>query len=104
MRAWELASQADALERLAEEREDPGSAQEEPDPAGAQDGAAARLGEVVWAREKGWPAWPALVITRETARGLSTLRALLYPTLRVHPARMPLPWLLPLRCVTRPLP
>lgn len=35
-----------------------------------------RLGEVVWAREKGWPAWPAVVITRESARDLSPLSKL----------------------------
>lgn len=31
------------------------------------------LGEVVWAREKGWPAWPSVVITLESARDLSPL-------------------------------
>ena len=42
--------------------------------AGAQDLPA--LGEVVWAREKGWPHWPALVTTKETSRGLCNLREL----------------------------
>ena len=32
------------------------------------------LGSVVWAREKGWPHWPALLITKETSRGLCHLR------------------------------
>ena len=45
------------------------------EPDGAQQEAAHRLGEVVWAREKGWPAWPALVITFETTRDLAALRA-----------------------------
>lgn len=31
------------------------------------------LGEVVWAREKGWPSWPALVIPFETTFGLANL-------------------------------
>ena len=34
------------------------------------------LGEVVWAREKGWPYWPALVTTKETSQGLCNLREL----------------------------
>lgn len=38
--------------------------------------AAFALGELVWAHEKGWPAWPALVITWESARDLSPLSAL----------------------------
>ena len=41
---------------------------------GAQDLPA--LGLVVWAREKGWPHWPALVTTKETSRGLCNLREL----------------------------
>ena len=32
------------------------------------------IGEVVWAREKGWPHWPALLITKETSRGLCNIR------------------------------
>ena len=35
------------------------------------------LGSVVWAREKGWPYWPALLITKETSRGLCNLREFL---------------------------
>lgn len=74
--AAQLQKRAAELERLADER---GSGdEEEPElapPGGANGGASARLGEVVWAREKGWPAWPALVITKETSRDLATLRA-----------------------------
>ena len=57
-----------------------GAQQPQHDPsgrAGAQDLPA--LGEVVWAREKGWPHWPALVTTKETSRGLCNLRELLLP-------------------------
>ena len=32
------------------------------------------LGSIVWGREKGWPHWPALLITKETSRGLCNLR------------------------------
>lgn len=40
----------------------------------AQSDAGPSLGSVVWAREKGWPHWPALLITKETSRGLCHLR------------------------------
>jgi hypothetical protein len=69
------------LEALADELEPDQAREGEPDQAPPTDAAAFRLGEVVWAREKGWPAWPALVITRETSRDLAALRALLLPPL-----------------------
>ena len=40
----------------------------------AQSRARPSLGTVVWAREKGWPHWPAVVITKETSRGLCNIR------------------------------
>ena len=55
----------------------------------AQSRARPSLGTVVWAREKGWPHWPAVVITKETSRGLCNIRkplhcmrrrALIYPS------------------------
>ena len=42
--------------------------------SGAHMDAGPALGSVVWAREKGWPHWPALLITKETSRGLCNLR------------------------------
>ena len=54
----------------------------------AQSRARPSLGTVVWAREKGWPHWPAVVITKEPSRGLCNIRkplhcvrrrALIYP-------------------------
>lgn len=44
----------------------------------AESDAGPGLGSVVWAREKGWPHWPALLITKETSRGLCNLRKSLH--------------------------
>lgn len=78
IRAAELRTIAEQTAALA------GSHAESLGPApDAADGPSAtfRLGEVVWAREKGWPAWPAVVITRESARDLSPLSKLPLPLL-----------------------
>ena len=63
-------------EQVAERLKSQADGQEPACNAGNGPEAAFALGEVVWAHEKGWPAWPALVITWESARDLSSLSAL----------------------------
>lgn len=79
-RVRDLEGLADELDQAAGGPPDR-AREEEPTQAPPAAAAAFRLGEAVWAREKGWPAWPALVITRETSRDLAALRALIPPLL-----------------------
>ncbi|CAL8470279.1 g9821 [Coccomyxa elongata] len=62
------------IEQIAVKARSQANVQEPAPVTGNAPEAAFALGEVVWAHEKGWPAWPALVITWESARDLSPLR------------------------------
>ncbi|BDA44310.1 probable histone-lysine N-methyltransferase TRX1 [Coccomyxa sp. Obi] len=76
--AQEMRRRAEELRLLAEQiavkARSQADVQEPASVTGYAPEAAFALGEVVWAHEKGWPAWPALVITWESARDLSSLR------------------------------
>lgn len=78
--AQEMRRRAEDLRLLAEQIAVKARSQadvQQPAPAtGNAPEAAFALCEVVWAHEKGWPAWPALVISWESARDLSPLSAL----------------------------
>jgi hypothetical protein len=77
--AERLRERAAELQRAAEEAQAAVAESSTPDinaAAGSlpgQESSGPGLGEVVWAREKGWPAWPALVVTFESTTDLANL-------------------------------
>ncbi len=62
-----------AADTLAQEQQRR-PAEQQQHSSSAQSDAGPGLGSVVWGREKSWPRWPALLITKETSRGLCNLR------------------------------
>lgn len=73
MRAEELRRLTEQASAAAEETAGTEAAPEEPASGAGNSREEFGLGEVVWAKEKGWPSWPAIVITYESSRDLSSL-------------------------------